>query len=92
MVWFSPKKYWYNVGEKDNSLPGWISAHRLGGPDNCELYLRKLLWLDALVTSKNIGLFLVMLVAQTSAFSRLLLQFFESFFSLEKSVLLPLVF
>ena len=41
---------WYKGGEKDNSLPGRVSAHRLGGLDNSELYLRKLFRLDALVT------------------------------------------
>ena len=39
-----------NGGEKDNSLPGRVSAHGLGGLDNSELYLRKLFRLDALVT------------------------------------------
>ena len=28
----------YDGGEKDNSLPGRVSAHRVGGLDNCELY------------------------------------------------------
>ena len=30
--------YEYDGGEKDNSLPVMVSAHRVGGLDNSELY------------------------------------------------------
>ena len=45
------KYHGFDGGKKDKSLPGRVSAHRLGGLDNSELYLRKLFRLDALVTS-----------------------------------------
>ena len=44
------KRHGFDGGKKDKSLPGRVSSPRLGGLDICEILLRKLFWLDALVT------------------------------------------
>ena len=44
------KRHGFDGGKKDKSLPGRVSALRLGGLDICEILLRKLFRLDALVT------------------------------------------
>ena len=44
------KYHGFDGGKKDKSLPGRVSSPRLGGLDICEILLRKLFWLDALVT------------------------------------------
>ena len=44
------KRHGFDGGKKDESLPGRVSAPSLGGLDICEILLRKLFWLDALVT------------------------------------------
>ena len=44
------KRHGFDGGKKDKSLPGGVSSPRLGGLDICEILLRKLFRLDALVT------------------------------------------
>lgn len=44
------KRHGFDGGKKDKSLPGRVAAPRLGGLDISEILLRKLFWLDALVT------------------------------------------
>ena len=44
------KRHGFDGGKKDKSLPGRVSSPRLGGLDISEILVRKLFWLDALVT------------------------------------------
>ena len=46
------KYHGFDGGKKYKSLPGRVSAPRLGGLDICEILLRKLLRLEDLVTSR----------------------------------------
>ena len=37
MQWLGNCNFGHDGGVKDNSLPGRVAAHKMGGLDNCEL-------------------------------------------------------